>query len=78
MAARRFAIQRDHDATGVSGTGMVAEGVVFSNGRVALQWCVGGKPNSLTTYQTVEDLLTIHNHVGTVHEGGTYIVFIDE
>jgi len=78
MRFRRFMIKRDHDATGVSGTGIVAEGVMFSNGKVCLQWCVNNRPASIVTYNTIEDLLTIHNHVGTIHEGGTYVVFIDE
>jgi hypothetical protein len=35
---RRFELHRDTDITGVSGTGVVAEGVAFSDGVVALRW----------------------------------------
>src|SRR5579872_1239536 len=35
---RRFVLVRHEDVSGVSGTGVVAEGVAFSNGVVALQW----------------------------------------
>ena len=35
---RRFYMQRNKDVSGLSGTGIVAEGVVFTNGFVALTW----------------------------------------
>lgn len=35
---RRFVLDRKQDATGTSGTGIVAEGIMFSNGKVALTW----------------------------------------
>ena len=38
MAHRRFQLHRVEDVTGVSGTGIVAEGVEFSGGVVALRW----------------------------------------
>ena len=37
-APRAFVLQRNEDETGVSGTGIVAEGVEFSDGTVALRW----------------------------------------
>lgn len=33
-----FLMLRNHDETGVSGTGVVAEGCVFSNGKCAVTW----------------------------------------
>jgi hypothetical protein len=38
---RRFVLQRVEDETGISGTGRVVEGVLFSTGDVAMQWIVG-------------------------------------
>lgn len=35
---KRFHLQRLVDDTGVSGTGRVAEGVVFQNGKCVLSW----------------------------------------
>ncbi len=37
MAHRRFQLHRVEDVTGVSGTGIVAEGVEFTGGVVALR-----------------------------------------
>ena len=36
---RRFHFIREKDASGVSGVGKVAEGVIFSNGKVATGLC---------------------------------------
>lgn len=71
MKARRFYLQRNEDASGVSGTGMVAEGVEFVNGMVALCWltptsCVGVYPS----IRTVEE---VHGHGGK-----TQVVFLDK
>lgn len=37
-APRRFVVQRNHDVTGISGEGRVAEGVVFSDGWGVTHW----------------------------------------
>ena len=67
---RRFELHRDVDATGVSGTGIVAEGVQFGNGYCALTW------NTLNTsvafYPSIVTLEAIHGH-----NGQTRIVWID-
>ena len=46
MTARRFELHRDDDVSGVSGTGVVAEGVLFSSGRVALEWLSAWLPTT--------------------------------
>lgn len=74
---KRFVLQREHDATGVSGTGRVAEGLVFSDGTVVMRWCVEGRPRSTVTYDSIESLLNIHDHKDTKHAGGTSVVFLD-
>lgn len=33
-----FELVRNNDVTGISGVGVVAEGVIFSDGTVALRW----------------------------------------
>lgn len=68
--ARLFHLQRDIDATGVSGTGRVAEGVEFSNGWVALTWLTAH--TSVVFYPSMEDVEFIHGH-----NGQTRIVFED-
>ena len=67
---RRFRLIRDEDISGVSGTGVVAEGVVFSTGKVVLSWC--SEYRSVTVYDTVNDLVAVHGH-----EGRTRIQWLD-
>ncbi len=60
---RNFWLNRTVDATGVSGTGHVAQGAVFDNGKVALVWLT---PTSSTViYDSIEDVTTIHGHGGS-------------
>lgn len=67
---RRFMLQRDVDETGVSGTGKVAEGVVFTCGRVALTWLTPW--TSVAVYDNVEVLEHLHGHGGK-----TRVVYVD-
>ena len=67
---RRFRLVRVEDVSGVSGTGSVAEGVVFSVGTAALSWC--SPVRSVTLYHSVDDLIKIHGH-----EGRTRIEWLD-
>lgn len=59
---RPFTLHRDHDETGVSGTGTVAEGVVFSNGWCAMTWLTA--TTSVAFYPSIETLQAIHGHGG--------------
>jgi hypothetical protein len=65
VGMRRFLLDRFEDASGVSGTGFVAEGVVFTDGTVALRWTV--ELQSTALYDSVDDLLAIHGHDGSTH-----------
>jgi hypothetical protein len=59
---RRFVLNRLEDETKISGTGIVAEGIQFSNGRCSMcwvtQWC------SIAIYDSIEELQAIHGHNG--------------
>lgn len=68
---RRFVLQRDEDVSGVSGTGTVAEGVEFSDGRAAVRWIVGDH-RSTVAWDRVESVDVIHGH-----NGATKIVWLD-
>lgn len=69
---RRFVLDRHEDETGVSGTGVVAEGVEFSDGVVCLRW-VTPWPSSVCHYERgMESVEMIHGHGGK-----TEIRFID-
>jgi len=59
---RLFHLLRLDDESGVSGTGRVAEGVVFSNGWVALLWLT--ETPSMGFYPSIEAVETIHGHSG--------------
>jgi len=57
-----FHLQRDEDVTGISGTGIVAYGVVLPTGRVILEWT--GEIRSLTVHASMTDVEKIHCHNG--------------
>jgi hypothetical protein len=59
---RRFMLWRTTDDTGVSGTGVVAWGVRFPDGRAALRW--NTEQRSTACYDSMDDLEAIHGHGG--------------
>lgn len=59
---RTFDLVRFHDVSGVSGEGIVAQGVQFTDGQVALQWPQPGR--SVAVWDSVDALLSIHGHNG--------------
>jgi hypothetical protein len=59
---RTFRLLRLEDESGVSGTGFVAEGAVFSNGWVVLVWPTGTP--SLNFYESIEAVNAVHGHGG--------------
>lgn len=68
---RRFELLREFDLSGVSGTGVVAEGVEFSNGSYRIHWL--GKMNTFEDGPSVEILKKIHGHGGS-----TLVIWIDQ
>ena len=60
---RQFTLNRKVDASGVSGTGIVAEGVVLTNGKVVLSWLT--KHTSTAFYDDIATLEAIHGHGGS-------------
>jgi hypothetical protein len=66
-----FKLLRIQDASGVSGRGIVAEGVIFTNGKCAVTWY--GKISSVTIYNTFDECKQVHGH-----EGRTKFIFDDE
>lgn len=59
---RRFLLKRTEDPTGISGVGIVAEGVLFSNMRCVLHWL--SDVGSIGIYDTPEEMMEIHGHEG--------------
>jgi hypothetical protein len=68
---RRFQLHRDQDASGVSGVGIVAEGVEFTNGMCALTWLT--PTPCVNVYLSIKVVEHVHGH-----EGKTRVVFLDD
>jgi hypothetical protein len=68
---RLFRLYRRTDVTGVSGTGIVAEGVQFADGVVVLRWL--GEHASTVIWASLDDALAIHGH-----DGATRVLWADE
>jgi len=59
---RRFELHRVEDPSGISGTGVIAEGVLFTDGAATLRWMT--KFRSTGFYASMADLEAIHGHGG--------------
>lgn len=70
---RHFELVRQDDVSGVSGTGVVAEGVEFWDGTVAMRWLEPQGHQSTSFYADIEDVIAIHGH-----EGRTSIRYVDD
>lgn len=58
----RFHLERDVDVTGASGTGHVADGVVWPDGTVSVRW--RGERKSTVNWDRLEDAVAVHGHGG--------------
>ncbi len=65
---KTFVLNRIKDISGISGTGIVAEGVIFSNGKVFVHWLK--EPQSIVHWNSIQDLEKINGH-----NGNTIIVY---
>jgi hypothetical protein len=59
---RTFELVRYRDPSGVSGTGVVAEGCEFSDGSVALRW--RGENPATAVWPNIESVVAVHGHQG--------------
>lgn len=59
---KEFYLQRIEDETGISGTGVVARGVVFPSGVAVLEWQTFH--SSIAHYKNIGDVEAIHGHNG--------------
>ena len=62
MKPQTFELVRYADVSGVSGTGTVAEGCVFTDGSVALRW--HGQNPSTAVWPDLDSILAVHGHCG--------------
>ena len=68
---RLFYLQRDQDLSGISGTGRVADGVMWPDGSCCVRWRT--ETSSLSVWTSFADMVTVHGH-----NGATRVVFLDE
>lgn len=59
---RLFKLVRIEDVSGTSGTGVVAQGVIFDNDWCALTWLT--PHTSVAFYPSIEEVEAIHGHGG--------------
>ncbi len=59
---RLFELRRTEDESGISGTGTVAQGVIFDNGWCALTWLT--PHTSVVFYTSISEVVAIHGHGG--------------
>jgi hypothetical protein len=76
---RRFQVKRDVDMTGVSGTGIVADGVEFPDGTTVVRWRDVTGPNydrgvraTTVVFPNVTAVEALHGH-----NGATTLVWLD-
>jgi hypothetical protein len=67
---RSFYLNRKVDISAISGTGKVAEGVIFSNGQVVMRWLTD--ISSIVIHESIENVMKIH-----CHNGASEIVYMD-
>lgn len=67
---RRFILYRSEDVTGLSGTGVVAWGILFPDGHVSTRW--NGHPAQTCVWDRIDDVIAIHGHAGA-----TRLVWLD-
>ena len=72
---RTFTLRRTEDASGVSGTGIVLEGTLFTTGVVVVHWLTPPPRGSIAIFDTLDQLLSIH--VRPHPENGAVLTFDD-
>jgi hypothetical protein len=68
---RRFLLVRTEDVSGTSGTGVVAEGVEWSDGTCGVHWL--SQLACWSTYASMKVVEEVHGH-----DGRTVVQWIDE
>lgn len=68
---RRFVLNRIKDVSGVSGTGIIVEGIEYSDRTVAVRWL--GDYASTTVWSNIETMMAVHGH-----GDATEILWIDK
>ena len=57
---RTFTVARQYDETGVSGVGVVIEGVVLATGQAIIHWLTPAPRGALAIFDSMSDFIKIH------------------
>ena len=72
---RSFTVCRQHDQTGVSGEGVIIEGIVLASGHCIIHWLFPPPRGGIAIFASLEDFLKVH--VNPHPENKTIITFED-
>ena len=81
---RTFTIYRTSDETGVSGDGIIIEGVVLATGQAIIHWLTPAPRGSIAVFDSLDDFTKIHinphpgNRTIITFEDGEQIKFGEE
>lgn len=67
---KSFYLLREDDESGISGTGIVAMGVILPSGKCVMEWT--SFHTSVAIYNNIQDVEIIHGH-----NGATKIIIIE-
>tara|TARA_R110000824_G_scaffold203320_2_gene387725 strand:+ start:43 stop:405 length:363 start_codon:yes stop_codon:yes gene_type:complete len=72
---RMFTVCRQRDETGISGEGVVIEGVTFATGHTVIHWLTPAPRGSIAFFDAFDDFIKIH--VTSHPSNNTIITFED-
>ena len=72
---RTFTVARRIDETGISGVGVIIEGVEYATGQVVVHWLFPPPRGGIAIFDSLGDFLKVHVHPHPVNE--TIITFED-
>jgi len=72
---RTFTVARQYDETGVSGEGVVIEGVTLATGQCIAHWLFPPPRGSIAVFDSMSDFITVHIRP---HPGNRTIITYDD
>ena len=72
---RSFTVCRQYDETGISGEGVIIEGIVLASGHCIIHWLFPPPRGGIAIFDSLEDFLKVH--VNPHPENKTIITFED-
>lgn len=72
---RTFTMCRQSDESGISGTGVIVEGVVYATGQCVAHWLFPARGGSIAIFESMRDFIEVH--VESHPSNNTIITFED-